>query len=491
MGLLKHYDPYKEEPTPNTVEVAVVLSGGPRSRVAVFTPDTRIATWDAESIGIVFGVEHWSYDVTYIDLSTLKKHTANVDDVPYKPRADSTEIGGHVVVRRIAADGTPGPWTTVLSLDEVRRQEREERIKRELWDRRFDHFFKELEHNKDDIWRSIRGLIGAAAPAREDLFGPETNPFGGYLSDLFPVGGNPFDGPGVSGLFGPGGSSAGGGGPSGGSFNPVKNGGGGSGPFGGASSSAPFGDRPSADLGKGFGLDYGTNSNSTPATTTQTSGGTPSGGGTEKEGSRGSQENAGRGSGGPRPVLSSGGGTQGSGKKKTAVPGVDPTEGTDPEMPNPMGTPSGFTGDAFLDNLTMRALRSQGALLAGRSGPVQGLYGDTEHGGPGVMGGGIQRGVFDPVSLVAGGEHYEGRSPGNRRAGEYIDLSGRGVEALKGDNGNDEGRGNSTVAMVGKLTAGKGGRPKDPEGGSPHALGVLGARINASAAAEGGGKARS
>jgi len=140
--------------------------------------------------------------------------------------------------------------------------------------------------------------------------------------------------------------------------------------------------------------------------------------------------------------------------------------------PDPTRDPAGFTGIAFLDDLTMRALRAQGAFIAAPLGASRGLYPDAETGGPGVTEALIAEHVVDPVAPVAGGEHYEPRVPRGRYAGAAPTIDNPYLEALYPDTGAGEGGGGSEGAIIQKFVGDRPRGPGDPEGGDPQAVGV-------------------
>jgi hypothetical protein len=249
-------------------------------------------------------------------------------------------------------------------------------------------------------------------------------------------------GPGISGLLGdrpPG--AGGGGGPKlvGYTFGPGKSqtpGG------GGGSSSGPSDERPSVALGKGFGADYG-----------------ESGGGGEGDGEPigGVYDPNNWIYGSPKPAEQ-------PKPTKEPDPTPKPTEKPKPKKtPDPTRNPSGFTGNAFLDDMTMRALRAQGAFIAAPLGPMRGLYPDAESGGPAVTDFSLDVTVLDPVAPVAGGEHYEPRQPRGRMHGAAPSMSNPYIEALYPDTGGGEQAGAGVTAF----NTPRG--PGDPEGGDPHA----------------------
>lgn len=313
------------------------------------------------------------------------------------------------------------------------------------------------QDDKGGIWDSIKDLFSLG-----DLFGPETNPFGTLLGDLFgPLGrGGPFDGGGgigVSGLFDPrrtwGRESSG---------TPVAytpgTGSGSSGWSGSSGSSSR--DRPdlagfervgagggahdSAGQRQGnFGGSHDSAGQHHKQTNRDTSGKSKDKSWTEK----GGFQDAGDGTYSTAPYQQLNSGPQRGG------------------MPDPTRNPTGLTGVAFLDDIAMRTARLQGSMISGPTGPAL-AFGDGEGGGPGVT---DVSGVIslDPLAPVAG-EIYGGRDPRRPRGYYSGGIDNPYIERLDPDTGSDDGGGGSETVIIQRFL---GERPRTPggEGGDPHA----------------------
>lgn len=159
--------------------------------------------------------------------------------------------------------------------------------------------------------------------------------------------------------------------------------------------------------------------------------------------------------------------------KPTKPEGTVTVEAVGRPDPNALG---GFqlSGVSFLDDAALRVLAVQFGLIAERSGPIQALYPDDGGGGWATGDVELDLDMLDPVAPYAGGEHYDPKTPRRPLSGAAPDLSGRGVEALYPDNGDDRGNeaDNATRSLVNSLIGDRPLAPREP--GDPHAVGFGG-----------------